>query len=431
MDLTKIRGVAIPREVKEWCEKNSENRSFRYCSFLSYKNGEIVERIFGTRRYKTEGVKIGEVMRHSTGGSSVIVRNLIYRPLCGYTVVFEPKDIYEHQSGYAFKIFYQEDFDVWSPASGNIGVSYVCINSQMIFDVEEFKYCGYTSGSGGVIRYLDEYRKDKSLEYFGKMGIGVSPVLMKKAKKSKAFRKWLFENHEGVKAYGVQAALYAYESGKDLKDAKDYCFFKNQFDRMVAQRIPEIRGTKLDRAKVLEYVDTNNIDYTLYDDYLKAIKYLKLNLKDTKNIYPYDFQRMHDLRAAEYAARKLEKDREKRAELYESFKEAANNAKQYETSDARYMLVAPSDVTDLINEGDKLCHCVGRMGYDKKMADGVSIIMFVRRVDEPNTPFVTVEWRVDKKILNQCYGFKDSKPSDDVMAFVNNWASQMKARIVE
>ena len=426
MDLKNICVDPLPRDVVDWCEQNSIGTAHRFCAYLEYIDGEIVERVFGTRRYKKFGVKISEVMRHSTGDSSRIVRNLLYRTMCGYTVVYDATDLYDRTSGYGFKVFSASDFNIWYPASGNVGCSYVYVNPQLIFTIDEFKYCGYTSGP--VTSYLNAYRKDHSLEFFGKIGLGLSPALMKKAKQDAAFRKWLFQNRNGVKIYGPSAALYSYKTGKDLKESHDFLYFKRQFDLMVAKRIPEIRGTKLDRARVLDYVDTNNIDYALYDDYLKAVKALGLDLRDTKNIYPRDFMRMHDLRASEYAAKLAAEDRVKRAQLYEDFKIAAQHAKNFEVMGDKYVLVAPEDVSDLVKEGDALSHCVGRMGYDKKMADGISLIMFVRKASDPTTPYVTLEWRFDKKCLNQCYGHKDSRPDDETMAFVNSWASMMLAR---
>ena len=83
------------------------------------------------------------------------------------------------------------------------------------------------------------------------------------------------------------------------------------------------------------------------------------------------------------------------------------------------------DISDLKREGEVLKHCVGRMGYDKKVIDGVSIIMFCRKNDNLDEPYVTVEYRLDRKALNQCYGYKDSKPDADVLDFVNEWAKQL------
>jgi hypothetical protein len=66
------------------------------------------------------------------------------------------------------------------------------------------------------------------------------------------------------------------------------------------------------------------------------------------------------------------------------------------------------------------------MGYDKKVADGVSLIAFVRKNKELNKPFVTAEYRFDEKKLRQCYGESDSKPTQEVISFVDEWVEYLQ-----
>ena len=86
--------------------------------------------------------------------------------------------------------------------------------------------------------------------------------------------------------------------------------------------------------------------------------------------------------------------------------------------DAFVVIIARSP-QDLIREGDILHHCVGRMNYDQRFIREESLIFFVRNVETPDTPFVTVEYSIKNKKVLQCYGDRDSKPSDNVLEFVN------------
>ena len=72
-------------------------------------------------------------------------------------------------------------------------------------------------------------------------------------------------------------------------------------------------------------------------------------------------------------------------------------------------------------EGKKLHHCVGKMGYDKKVVDGKSIIAFVRIVDEQTKPYVTVEYDIKRRKIVQCYGDHDSNPGIEVKKFTDKW----------
>ena len=426
MDLTKIKVEELPPAVVEWCESNANNTRFTYAAWLEYMHGEVVERIFATRRYSKKGVKIREILRHATGSSPAVVRDLI-RCVFGYSTVFERKDVYYRQCGYGIKVFDKEDFGKWYTADSGIGVSYVYINAEMVFTIPEFKYCGFSGG--GIINYLNTYRKDHSIEFFGKMGISLSPILMKKAKKDGRFRRFLWENHNAIALYGVQAALFAFKNNVSVEEARRACYVQNQLNRTVAHRIPEVIGTKLDRQRVLDYVDFNDINYASYDDYLKCCKYLKLDLNDTKVVYPNDFPRMHDLRTAQYKSEQAKKDRRKRAKLYREFRAKANEYRELECANECYTIICPMDVSELIVEGESLHHCVGKMGYDKKVADGISIIMFLRKNSDPHTPFVTIEYRIDRKCLSQCYGHRDSKPTEDVVAFAEKWASEVTNKL--
>jgi hypothetical protein len=382
----------------------------------------MVERIFATRTQK-KIIRVTEVMRDATGGSSRIVKNLIYSPCGGYSAVYEKKPVIRRSRGYAYEVMSADQFDVWTSVDCRIGFSYRVLNPEYIATVEEFKYSGYSGG--GAIQYLNAYRKDKSVEFFGKMGLNLSPVLMKKAKKDGKFRRFLFENHNAIALYGVQAALYSYSHGVSVEEARRICFVKNQLDRLVSYRIPAIKGTKLDRQRVLDYVDFGDINYASYNDYLTALKELRYDLNDTKNVYPHDFKTMHDLRIAEYASFKEKEDRKKRAKFYRDFRKKGQSLRTYELKGEKYSLIVPQDISDLKREGTVLEHCVGTMGYDKKVVDGVSIIMFCRKNDNLDEPYVTVEYRLDRKALNQCYGYKDSKPTAEVLAFVNEWALKL------
>ena len=82
------------------------------------------------------------------------------------------------------------------------------------------------------------------------------------------------------------------------------------------------------------------------------------------------------------------------------------------------MIIAKSPA-DLIVEGKTLNHCVGRMNYDQKFVREESLIFFVRNKNEPNKPFVTVEYSLENKKVLQCYGENDHKPNEDILKFVN------------
>ena len=87
-------------------------------------------------------------------------------------------------------------------------------------------------------------------------------------------------------------------------------------------------------------------------------------------------------------------------------------------SKADYMVVIAMSPTELVKEGEMLNHCVGKMGYDQKLAREDSLIFFVRRKEEPNTPFVTVEYSPSKHKILQTHGMHNSTPDEQTMKYI-------------
>lgn len=411
MNLEKIRND-IPKAVKQWADQNA-NAHRNYVSILSYRYGEIVERTFAVRFLKS-GLKITEVRRRATGEHETIVKNMYYTRMGGYTPVFEARNC-----GYNF---YKDEFNKWFEVYPQyFQFDSICLNADILTNIDEFKYCGYQNGN--IITYLNEYRKNPLVEYIGKLDLPLSPMLIKKLGSDKQFKTFVFKNLDEVRKFGSSATTYAYNHKLTIAEADRTLFHKRQ----AVQYIPNLKGQKkLDYERVLDYCNKNKIGYHLYNDYLKAIIELKLDLEDTKNIYPKDFERMHDLRTMEYDSLLDKQDREKRKELYSDFAKAGKKAIAYQFTANGLSIVAPQDISELVAEGKALSHCVGKMGYDKKMANNEIVIMFVRHTENINDPFVTIEFDLKQKKLRQAYAEHNSQPPTEVITFLNEWVVLMQ-----
>ena len=99
----------------------------------------------------------------------------------------------------------------------------------------------------------------------------------------------------------------------------------------------------------------------------------------------------------------------------------AGFARKAALSNKELQIVCPKQANDLVDEGKALHHCVG--GYIDSVAEGRSLIVFVRRVEEPKKPYVTVEVR-DGKIA-QIHGDHNSAPTEEVQKFVDLWSRKV------
>lgn len=420
MDLTTIPNN-IPITVQRWAEDNATSNK-QFVSVLEYRQFEMVERAFGIRRYRKDGIKITEVRRTTTGKCPMIWKNLTFSIMGGYYPVFKAEDRVT-SNGWGFKIFDKEWFDRWDIAGMPLNFTCRCLNPEYIFTIDEFKYCGYSGGD--VIEYLKAYREDPKIEFFGKLRITPYASLVNKADKDRQFCSYIAKNRNSVEGYGPQATIHAYNHNMSIAEASR----KLNDERMALRHIPGMRGAKLNRIKIVDWCDANNVDYGIYSDYIEAVIALKLDLTDTKNIYPKDIQRMHDVRINELESLRAKQDRVKRKELYDKFAKAGEKAKAYEWETAKYKIIAPQDISELTAEGKALGHCVGKMGYDKKMADGKSVIMFVRQVTNVDVPLVTVEYDLHRKKVLQCYGRNNSGPSAEVYSFIRTWEANVWKKV--
>ena len=87
----------------------------------------------------------------------------------------------------------------------------------------------------------------------------------------------------------------------------------------------------------------------------------------------------------------------------------------------KLQIVCPKQTDDLIAEGQALHHCVGT--YIERVAAKKCLIVFVRRVEEPKKPYVTVEVRDGK--IEQIHGDHNSNPTEEVKKFVDLWSRKV------
>lgn len=425
---------AIPQEIMDYAKLKAVPH-VSFASFIEQVEGvgrkEILQRVFAFRMKKQKGKEqllITEVIRRQTGKDYEIFRNMYYSSMGGWVAVYEAEDKYGQ---YGYQMFNGSSFGLWNVnACKFIGVSCPVVNTEELKQSDEFRFCGYQNGMD-LIPYLEKYRGDKNVEFFGKLGISPSKYLIDLCKKDKSFRRFLRDHSDECIIYGRQATVYAYKHYIPIEEARRICYERNTVGREISKAIPSVKNTKIDRVKLRDYIRSGRIGEGSYEDYLSSIKFLGMDLADTKNIFPNDFKRMHDLRIDEARSKRAAVDKEKRKEMYKRFLKVSDEYAWCTCEGTDYSIVIPKEPADLVREGEELNHCVGRMGYDVKMADKKSIIFFLRKINAMQVPFVTIEFGLDNLKIRQCYGKSDSKPDDDVMAFANEWASEIAQKIKE
>lgn len=397
---------------------------------------ELMLRYFATRNTVKRDFEITEIMRECPAENYCYYRNAYFRQMAGWNYIYrdEEKKTRGGYYGYNYTIWEKGWFNKWMPESWKKvpGFSAYWINPELVTTIPRYQYSGWRRDLP-VIAYLKWYRENPGIEFFGKLDIMPTKALVNKALKDGNFRRFIRDNAKKVSLYGSSITLHVYRHReKSFEDAYEEINAKSRAARQLSTNCWEAKdlpkGT--DKTRVWEYA--RHVGARNYNDYLNAVKYLDLDLTDTKVLFPNDFMRMHDLRINEAAAVRAQKDAEKAKVFAESFAKAAVDYAfaNYAKPDDAYVVLIPVAKKDLVSEGEALKHCVGKMGYDNRMIAHKSFIAFLRKADEVDKPFVTIEFNIECEKIVQIYGAQDSKPDEDVIEWSKTWENAVREILI-
>lgn len=164
-------------------------------------------------------------------------------------------------------------------------------------------------------------------------------------------------------------------------------------------------------------------------DYVRMVKRMDdaksfpLKFKDTKSptLLVEDIKEKHDAAVAVY---NYVSEKANAA----AFKKQAEKCKDWEFTANGLSVVAPTHPGDLAKEGLELRHCV--KSYIDKVINGSTNIVFIRKNDDLEKPFFTVEVS-NSGTIEQVHGFSNRNANTEpgLENFVKEWAKEKKLKI--
>lgn len=173
-------------------------------------------------------------------------------------------------------------------------------------------------------------------------------------------------------------------------------------------------------------------------DWLEYLKWCKALGYDLDNMFiymPKNFKAVHDRTAAEYQALQDKKAADERRRREAAIKRAAKqtekalaeileqngDADAFSIKGKGLVLIVPKDGDEIRAEGAALHHCVG--GYVERVAKGETSIFFIRKAEEPEKPYFTMEWKNNDIV--QCRGSHNCGMPPEVKAFTQAFKKKM------
>jgi hypothetical protein len=228
-----------------------------------------------------------------------------------------------------------------------------------------------------------------------------------------------------------------------LKMAKDnnFCFYDlNNLRWLLKEKYPKITPKIVNNlytikdvfteireivphVKFTEFLNYSNKESSTlrsryYYDYLDFCKKLNYDLTSKEVLYPHNLDEAHD---REMKRVKVVTDKQKAQKIANILQESA---KKHNFATNEIFIRVPKTMKEIIDEGAALTHCVGN--YCDRVADGLTMILFVRKQAEPDIPFYTVEFRDNKTI--QIRGKRNIPPTPEVAEFMKEWENRNKKK---
>lgn len=194
------------------------------------------------------------------------------------------------------------------------------------------------------------------------------------------------------------------------------------YDRMYQKYIDMRRHTTI--YKVKKYIDTQGIKHDRdYFDYVGWLEELGYEMRNEFNLFPRNFKQAHDDKSREYTKfkdKQAKEDEKRFKKLLKQLREETSDVEAVNLRIRGMFIRLPAELDELKREGETLHHCVGT--YRDRVAEGKTMIFFIRKEADPDKPFYTLEWK--GKVV-QCRGFKNCDMTPEVRAFVDIFQEKM------
>lgn len=269
--------------------------------------------------------------------------------------------------------------------------------------------------------------------YFNHQSSNTEKKLGEYYEKDKSLLRYIIANsedaYEDSKLNTILSYVYEILELSDLSTAKYF------FDKYKMSAI-ELRHTKnLLDFKKFNLNTRRFIDYILFDLYKQGATgavlttyYDYLTMSESyygtvKEKYPKTLLTEHMILSAKI------NEKESISRNSERFETIMNECENfgYSTLTDKFVIVMPKESTELVEEGQTLCHCVA--SYVDKVVANDCIVVFMRLKEDKETPYLTIEILPDRSVPQVEGMNKRSELTKEEVDFIKKWAKARSLKI--
>lgn len=435
------------------------NSTSKVCTYVDKLNDGYIQIIYiGTQRIEynpTESPKVKVYVSLSEEQRDFLDKNLIfyqYHPQYQYKFIeggWQKSGKWikgrAHKHGMGWNGWYSEDVEMFI---------YPFNLEDIVKDDNKFKYSGLKLFAQNIgynpLWYLKQYLKYPQVEKLLKVGLyKVAFYLIDN-------NDYYLSKEERINKDGKTIeAICGLKQKSDLKIAAQYNLTPVQIKALIKmnnwksektfERIKFIANLIMHSGSDFEYPFISNEKLCLYyeknkgkrtasefirdyTDYITAAIALKMNVEDTKVKTPHDFTYCHDICIARYEELLERKRKIQEAKRRRTFKKLSlDYDKIFSCEEKKYSIVVPLTKEDLIKEGEQNKNCVG--GYDDRIADGYSIVLFLRETKNKEQSFCTVELNPKTYKIIQCRFYDNDPAPENARKWLEKYIEKIKLKI--
>lgn len=188
-------------------------------------------------------------------------------------------------------------------------------------------------------------------------------------------------------------------------------YIKKQTTRRTVKFAAEHPGANLNISAL-----TDKTTAATFRDYTEECRQLHLDLSQKEILFPRDLDTAHERTMVQI---KFKENEESKKE----FRKIAEGLKKYAWQTDALLIRAAESPAELSAEGKVLHHCVG--GYADRMAKGETSIFLIRKMNEQDKPFYTLELKDTRVVQCRTTHNKSYELEPEVKAFVDTWMQEV------
>ena len=198
-------------------------------------------------------------------------------------------------------------------------------------------------------------------------------------------------------------------------------------ERMSALQVKNYLGRQIGETGI-----TAREILSLWEDYLTMASRLRMNINDPIIYRVRKLKKRHDELVAAIKDKHMALRAGEIAELFPKVDAVCRELKEkYEYKGKDYLVTVPECIEDILKEGDVLHHCLDKGGnYFERIYTRESYILFLRKAEEPEKPYYTLEVEPDGTIRQKRTGYNRQLPAiEKASHFLKQWQEQLQKKL--